>query len=128
MIYISFFVLLLQLLLFCSISVAFSLVVKNEIVSILTSILLLYGLENIVSSGVTYWTSTGRYKIIFAFFGLSTHGELPPGFMFIPTVGDVTVAMAIPLILYIVLVAICLVYYIRILEIDYMEKLQELVS
>jgi ABC-type transport system involved in multi-copper enzyme maturation permease subunit len=69
MIYISFFGLLLQLLLFCSISVALSLVVKNEIVSILASILLLYGLENIVSSGVTYWTSTGDIRLFLRFSG-----------------------------------------------------------
>ncbi len=118
MVYVSLFGLLLQLLLFCSISVVLSFILKNEIVSILASILLLYGLESIASSGITYWSSAGRYKILFGYFGLFTHGELPSGFMFIPTIGDVAIAIAIPLLLSVSLIIICLVYYIRLMEID----------
>ncbi|HDQ06075.1 MAG TPA: hypothetical protein ENN36_05075, partial [Candidatus Bathyarchaeota archaeon] len=78
--YVSLLGLLLQMLLFCSIAVSLSLIVKNEIVSILASILFLYGVEGIVSAG-SYWSYTGRFKFLFGYFGLRTHGELPMGLM-----------------------------------------------
>jgi hypothetical protein len=118
MVYVSFLGLILQLLLFSSLSVALSIIIKNEVVSILASILLLYGVENIASSSITYWTSAGRYKILFGYFGLLTHGELPSGFMFIPTINDVAVAIIFPLLLSFFIITICFFYYTRVMEID----------
>lgn len=117
MFYVSLLGLLLQLLFFCSITVTFSLITKNEIISILVSILLLYGLENIVSSG-SYWSSTGQFRIIFGYFGYLTHGELPTGLMMNPTLENLALAISIPLALSAILLSASLLYFTRVMEID----------
>jgi ABC-type transport system involved in multi-copper enzyme maturation permease subunit len=115
--YVSLVGIALQLLLFCTVTTVISLLVKNEIVSILASILLLYGLESIASA-TSYWSSAGRFKILFGYFGTLTHGELPPGFMFNPTISSVALAIALPLLISIFLLILCAGYYTQKMEID----------
>jgi ABC-type transport system involved in multi-copper enzyme maturation permease subunit len=117
LIYASLLGLFLQLLLFCSITATLSVIVKTEIISILASILLLYGVENIVSTG-SYWSSTGRFKVIFGYFGLLTHGELPPGLMINPTIESVAIVISIPIALSAILLIVSLLYFTRVMEID----------
>jgi ABC-type transport system involved in multi-copper enzyme maturation permease subunit len=109
--------LFLQMLLFCSIATSLSLIIKSEIISILASILLLYGLEGILSPG-SYWSYTGRFKFIFGYFGVITHGELPSGLMNNPTIENVAISVVIPLVISSFLLISSLFYYTRIMEID----------
>jgi ABC-type transport system involved in multi-copper enzyme maturation permease subunit len=115
--YVSLLGVLLQLLLFCSITVTFSLALKNEIISILASILLLYGLENVVSAG-SIWSSTGQFKVVFGYFGLLAHGELPSGLMIVPTIENFALAVCIPLAISGILLTASFLYFNRIMEID----------
>lgn len=117
MLYVSLLGLLLQLVLFSAVTIVLSLTVKNEIISILASILLLYGLES-MSSGGSYWSSTGRFKILFGYFGILTHGELPSGLMTIPSLEDAVAAVSIPLGLSAILLILSLLYFTRVMEID----------
>lgn len=117
MLYVSMLGLILQILLFCSIAMSLSLVIKNEVVSILAPILFLYGLENIVDSG-SYWSYTGRFKFLFGYFGLQTHGELPIGLMNNPSIENVVLSIIIPLVFSAVLIILSLTYFTRVMEID----------
>jgi ABC-type transport system involved in multi-copper enzyme maturation permease subunit len=117
MFYVSLLGLLLQMFLFCSITVCLSLLVKNEIISILLSILFLYGLEGIVSAG-SYWSYTGRFKFLFGYFGIMTHGELPSGLMNNPTIENVVIAIIIPIVISTFLLILSLTYFTRVMEID----------
>ncbi len=117
LLYASLLGLFLQLLLFCAITATLSLITKNEIISILASILLLYGVENVVNTG-SYLSSTGRFNVIFGYFGLLAHGELPTGLMINPTIESVAIVIFIPIALSASLLAGSLLYFTRIMEID----------
>jgi ABC-type transport system involved in multi-copper enzyme maturation permease subunit len=75
MFYVSLLLLMLQLLLVCSISTVLSVVTKNEVLSILASALLLFGIESIASSG-SLATFTGRFTTGFTFIRQYVHGGL----------------------------------------------------
>lgn len=106
-----------ELLLLSAITVTIALVVKNELVSIFASILILYGIENLASGGNFLLFSTGRYKILFGYFSILTHGHLPMGIMYVPTHEDVAIAVSAPILISIILLISSMAYF-RKMQID----------
>jgi ABC-type transport system involved in multi-copper enzyme maturation permease subunit len=112
MFYASILLVLLQLLLVCTISTALSVVTKNEVLSILASALLLFGVESVASSG-SLVTFTGRFTSGFTFarqylYGGSSATPLTDGLFSVSAVGAVSVLLLI----------FSYVYFTRKMEID----------
>jgi ABC-type transport system involved in multi-copper enzyme maturation permease subunit len=117
MFYLSLFAFFLQLMVACAVSVAVSMVSKNEAISILASVLLLLGLDN-MSGTSSYFSGQGRFQFLFQYFGKLTHDSLPFGDKFIVTTYDVVMAVSVPALIFAVLLFAAFVYFIRILEVD----------
>jgi ABC-type transport system involved in multi-copper enzyme maturation permease subunit len=117
MFYLSLFVFFLQLLVVCAVAVAISMLVKNEIMSLLASILLLLGIDNL--AGIHSLVSTqGRFMTLFGYFGELTH-ELPPfGDEFVVTSEDVLLAISGLLLVFVVLFVLSFVYFVKFMEVD----------
>jgi len=117
--YISLSSIVLQLLLVCTITTAFSLLVRNEIIAILGSILLLFGLESLAGS-TSILSSAGRFRTVFAYFSQSTHGSLPSGigFLTVPSTLTAICAILIPIAISAVLLCFSYAYYTKKMEID----------
>jgi ABC-type transport system involved in multi-copper enzyme maturation permease subunit len=117
MFYLTLFVFLLQLMFVCVVTVAISMLVKNEIMSLFASILLLLGFDNIV--GIQSYISThGRFRVLFGYFGELTHETPPFGDTFIVTADDVLVAILGPVLVFAVLIVLSFVYFVRFMEVD----------
>jgi ABC-type transport system involved in multi-copper enzyme maturation permease subunit len=111
MFYASLLLVLLQLFLVCTISTALSVVTKNEVISILASALLLFGIESI--AGESLVTFTGRFTSGFTFVSQYVHGGLSStplmdGLFSVFAVGGVSV----------LLLVFSYVYFTRKMEID----------
>ena len=117
MFYLTLFVFSLQLMVVCSITIVISLFVKNEIMSLLASILLLFGFDNIIGNQ-SYISTNGRFMWLFQYFGELTHEIKPFGENFIVTVDDTIIAILIPVLIFIVLIAVSYVYFVHIMEVD----------
>ncbi len=112
MFYASLLLVLLQLLLVCTISTALSIVTKNEVLSILASALLLFGIESVISSE-SLATFTGRFTTGFTFIRQYVYGglsstPLTDGLSSVFAVGGVSV----------LLLVFSYVYFTRKMEID----------
>ncbi len=114
---VSLFSLVLQLMLVCGVTVAISMVTKNELTAILTSVLLLLGLNSMVSS---YLSAEGRFAYIFAYFSNVIHGLIPEmlDLKYMPTAENVAAAIAIPVIVFVGLLVASFVYFTRVMEVD----------
>ncbi len=117
MFYLSLFGFLLQLMLSCSISVAISLATKNEIMSFLSTVLLLFGLDS-VAGGLNVLSGQGRFMFLFGYFGKLTHIYPPFGTNFIVGLNDVGMAIAIPVSIFVFLIVLSFTYFVRIMEVD----------
>jgi len=108
-----------QLLLVCAISTALSVITKNEMLSILVSALLLFGIENIAAR-ISLVSFTGRFTTGFAFVSQQVHGVLPPsaGFSAAPTTGDALLSLFVAVGISAFLFVFSYVYYTRKMEID----------
>jgi ABC-type transport system involved in multi-copper enzyme maturation permease subunit len=112
MFYASFLLVLLQLLLVCTIATVLSVVTKNEVISILASALLLFGIESVASSE-SLVTFTGRFTSGFKFArqylqGGSSSTPLTDGLFSVIAVAAVSV----------LLLVFSYVYFTRKMEID----------
>ncbi|WGM88786.1 MAG: ABC transporter permease [Candidatus Bathyarchaeum tardum] len=116
MFYISLLSIFLQILLMSTVVVVVSLLLKNEIVAILTSILLLYGIDNITTA-TSYLNSTGRFKIVFAYYGQLTHDILPTAMVNVPEIEEVILAFSIPTIISALLIFMSIFYFSK-MEVD----------
>ena len=117
MFYLSLFAFLIHLLLVCAVSVTISLVTKNEIMSILASILLLLGLDSLAGNSA-YLSGQGRFQYLFQYFGVVTHGSLPFGDSIVVTQDAVLGVILVPLSIFALLFFFSFVYFTRIMEID----------
>lgn len=117
--YVSLLFVALQLLLVCAISTALSVITKNEMLSILVSALLLFGLEN-VATRISLVSFTGRFTTGFAFVSQQVHGVLPPGaeFSAAPTASDALLSLFVSIGISVFLFVFSYVYYTRKMEID----------
>ena len=112
MFYASLILVLLQLFLVCTISTALSVATKNEVLSILASALLLFGIESIASSE-SLVTFTGRFTTGFTFVRQYVYGGLSStpvidGLFSVFVVGGISV----------LLLVFSYVYFTRKMEID----------
>lgn len=109
----------LQLLLVCAISTTLSIITKNEMLSILVSALLLFGLENIAAR-ISVVSFTGRFTTGFAFVSQQVHGVLPSGIGLTsaPTIGDTLLGVFVTIGMSFFLFVLSYMYYTRKMEID----------
>jgi hypothetical protein len=70
--YVSLFVIFLQLLLVAAISVVVSVITRSEVMSILTSFLLILGIDYTMGIN-SYFSSQGRFTYIFGYFEQTIH-------------------------------------------------------
>jgi ABC-type transport system involved in multi-copper enzyme maturation permease subunit len=117
MFYLSLFAFLLQLLLACGVSVALSMVTKSEVMSILASVILLLGIDNLVGYQ-SYVSAEGRFRFLFQYFGEKTHGSLPLGEDFIVNSGDITIAVLLPVTIFVLSLILSFAYFTRVMEVD----------
>jgi ABC-type transport system involved in multi-copper enzyme maturation permease subunit len=117
MFYLSLCAFLLQLVLICAVSVAVSMVTKNEIMSTLAAVLLLLGLDSVIGVN-NYLSAQGRFRFLFQYFGKLTHGSLPLGDNLIVTVEDIIVAVSIPVLIFAFLLILSFMYFTRAMEVD----------
>jgi len=115
--FVSIFSFALQLLLTCSVTAIIVMIVKNEVISIFASILLLYGLENVVSPEC-YLSFVGRFDALFGYFGLMTHGSMPTGLVRAIPLNDAMLVIFIPVVFSAILLTLTFVYYVRVMEVD----------
>jgi len=116
--YISLMILLLQLLFLSSVTIVMSLITKNGIASILTSILLLYGLEFALCDEPTplkCFSLDGGVRIMFDYL-VRVFYPLPRGGRF--TYIDFILALLFPLLTSITLIISAFIYFQWIMEID----------
>ncbi|XHH08980.1 MAG: ABC transporter permease [Candidatus Bathyarchaeia archaeon] len=117
--YVGLFGLVLQALLAATVTMTVSMFTKNEAVSILSSILLLIGIEIAAGSG-NYLSAQGRLRYISAYFSRLVRPDVVPAdeSLFNPTTGGVIMVIAIPLIISLVLLILSHVYFTRFMEVD----------
>jgi ABC-type transport system involved in multi-copper enzyme maturation permease subunit len=117
MILLSLFGLLLQLMLTCSVAVGISLLTKSEVVSILATVLLLFGLDSILGM----WdplSAQGRLFHLFQYFGNELYGTLPFGGRDAVTADATLLAVLVPVVVFVVLIVGSFVYFTRFMEVD----------
>lgn len=117
--YVSLLLVALQLLLVCAISTALSVITKNEMLSILLSVLLLFGIENIAAR-ISLVSFTGRFTTGFAFVSQQVHGVLPSGagISVAPTLSDALLSIFVTIGISAFLFVFSYIYYTRKMEID----------
>jgi ABC-type transport system involved in multi-copper enzyme maturation permease subunit len=117
MFYVSLFAIFLQLLFVCAVSVGISMISKSELMSIVVSFLLIFGLDEAFDFDAFY-TSNGRFSNIFGYFEQITH----PGSQIanpVPvTFGQFTDSIVFPLVTATVTLAVVFVYFTRKMEVD----------
>jgi len=102
----------LQLFMVCTVATALSVVTKNELLSILASALLLFGIESIASTA-SLTTFTGRFAIGFSFVRQCFHGSWSS-----VSTSDLLVSIFVVLSVSILLFVFSYVYFTRKMEID----------
>ncbi len=117
MFYVSLFTIFLQLLFVCAISVGISMIAKSELISIVVSFLLIFGLDNTFNFDDSL-TSIGRFSNIFGYFEQITH----PGGLGVSrtpvTFEQFTGSIVFPLLTAVVVLGIVFVYFTRKMEVD----------
>jgi ABC-type transport system involved in multi-copper enzyme maturation permease subunit len=117
MFYLTLFAFLLQLMLACGVAIAVSMVTKNEIMSMMASLLLLLGVDNM--SGIpSYFSAKGSFKTLFQYFSEQIYDFLPFGEEFIVTFDDAVMAVSVPISIFVLLFILSFVYFTRFMEID----------
>lgn len=114
---VSVFSLILQLMVVCGVTVAVSMLLKNDLSAILASVLLLLGVNSMAGS---YYSAEGRFLYIFAYFSYTIHGTIPNIITLTspPTILEVSTAIAVPIVVFVVLLAGSFVYFTRVMEVD----------
>ncbi len=117
LVFLTLFGLLLELMLSCSVAVGISMVTKNEIMSILATVLLLFGLDSILGYN-NVLSAEGRVYYLLQYFGQQLHGMPPiPGTTGV-TANDTLLAVLIPFVAFGVLIGGSYVYFTRVMEVD----------
>lgn len=117
MVFLTLFGLLLELMLSCSVAVGISMVTKNEIMSILATVLLLFGLDSILGYN-NVLSAEGRVYYLLQYFGQQLHGTLPIPSSSGVTANDTLLAVLVPIVLFGVLIGGSYLYFTRYLEVD----------
>ncbi|MEJ2271251.1 MAG: ABC transporter permease subunit [Candidatus Bathyarchaeota archaeon] len=115
--YLSLFAFLLQLMLVCGISIAVSMVTRNEIMSMMSSVLLLVGIDGIFGTE-NFLSAQGRFWFLFQYFGKLIRGSQPLGDDVIVTANDIVMAVSVPVLIFVFLFILSFVYFIYFMEVD----------
>ncbi len=116
MFYVSLFTIFLQLLFVSAVSVGVSMIAKSELVSIVVSFLLIFGLDNSFYSSI--FSSIGRFTNIFGYFEQITHPGPHSLSLIPPTFEQFTGSILFPLITAILALLFVFVYFTRKMEVD----------
>jgi len=116
MFYVSLFTIFLQLLFVCAISVSISMIAKSELMSIVVSFLLIFGLDNTFNSGI--FTSMGRFSNIFGYFEQITHPGSRSAALAAVTFEQFTGSIVFPLLTAVIVLGLVFVYFTRKMEVD----------
>jgi len=116
MFYVSLFTIFLQLLFVSAVSVGVSMIAKSELVSIVVSFLLIFGLDNSFNSSI--FSSNGRFTNIFGYFEQITHPGSHSVSLVPPTFEEFTGSILFPLLSAVVVLVVVFVYFTRKMEVD----------
>jgi ABC-type transport system involved in multi-copper enzyme maturation permease subunit len=117
LVFITLFGLLLQLMLVCSVAVGISMLTKSAMLSIIATVLLLFGLDNIL--GFRHILSAqGRVFYLLQYFGEQIHGMVPFLGEPVVTTNDMLLAVLVPIAVFAVLIGGSFVYFTHYLEVD----------
>jgi hypothetical protein len=100
----------------CAVAVGISMIAKNELMSIVVSFMILFGLDSIISYD-SIFSSSGRFTSIFGYFEQITHGSSTPIFVndsFEKFVGPIV----FPLLTAVIVLVVVFVYFTRKMEVD----------
>ncbi len=89
-----------------------SLLIKNEVISVLASILLLFGFE-IITNNDKYLSFYGRHELLFTYFEQLTRNRLPE-----VVFQDVVLALSFPILISAFLLVLSIMYFNYLMEID----------
>ena len=117
MVFLTLFGLLLELMLACSVAVGISMVTKSEIMSILATVLLLFGLDSILGYN-NILSAQGRVFYLLQYFGEQLHGTLPILGSPAVTANETLLAVLVPIVVFVVLIGGSFLYFTRYLEVD----------
>ncbi len=91
--------------------------VKNEVISALVSIIFLYGI-NSLTTALSPLYSSGRFRILFGYFGQLLHGKVPIPYESAPTLESAVMAIVIPVSISAALLVLSFIYVTRFMEVD----------
>jgi len=114
--YVSLFAIFLQLLFVCAVAVGISMITKNELMSIVVSFMLLFGLDSIFSYNSVF-SSFGRFRGIFGYFEQMTHDTHNVSPVAI-TFEEFTSSVVFPLLTAVIVLVVAFVYFTRKMEVD----------
>ncbi|MEM1673366.1 MAG: ABC transporter permease [Candidatus Bathyarchaeia archaeon] len=97
--------LLLHLMLLCAVAIFLSLMIKNEIISFLASILLPLGLE-VIAGNDKFLSFYGRFELFFNYFEQLTRGRLPE-----IAFQDVVLVISLPIFISVLLFTLSFIYF-----------------
>jgi ABC-type transport system involved in multi-copper enzyme maturation permease subunit len=117
MILLSLLGIFLHLMLTCSVAVGISMVTKSEVVSILATVLLLFGLDSVLGYR-DILTAQGRLFYLFQYYGNELYGKLPFEAWGEVTANETLLAVLAPIVIFVVLIAGSFVYFTRFMEVD----------
>jgi ABC-type transport system involved in multi-copper enzyme maturation permease subunit len=118
MFYISIVIIFLQLLLVCAVSVGISIALRSELISILASFLLLFGLD-MAFNYRSYLSSNGRFTYIFSYFQQVFHPNFSYPILEPPaTAQQALISIATPLFVAAIVMIGVFVYFTRKMEVD----------
>jgi len=117
LVFLTLFGLLLELMLVCSVAVGISMLTKSAMMSIIVTVLLLLGLDNILGSH-NLLSAQGRVFYLLQYFGEQIHGIVP--FIGEPavTANDMVLAVLVPVAVFVVLIMGSYLYFTRFMEVD----------
>jgi ABC-type transport system involved in multi-copper enzyme maturation permease subunit len=114
--YVSLFAIFLQLFFMCAVAVGISMITKNELISIVVSFMILFGLDSTFGYN-SIFSSMGRFTGIFGYFEQITHGSST--FMFVNVNFEKFVSSTLfPLLTAVIVLGVAFVYFTHKMEVD----------
>lgn len=117
MVLLTLFGLLLELMLACSVAIGISMVTKNEIISVLATVLMLFGVDSVLGYH-NILSADGRVFYLLQYFGEQLYGTLPFTSFSAVTANETLLAVVAPIAIFVVLIVGAFLYFTRFMEVD----------
>lgn len=117
MVFLALFGLLLELMLACSVAIGISMMTKSEIMSILATVLLLFGLDSVLGFQ-NILSAQGRIFYLLQYFGKQLYGTPPIPSSSVVTANETLLAVLVPIVVFVVLIVGSFLYFTRYMEVD----------